>query len=102
MYKTDSVFCLDFEQFRLKGKKCTDFKYVQIHAFLAIKRFVGVFARSNFAEIFRTYLNKHFGVKIISIGHFVCNYVVLEGYSMTSKTPKPCLFHDVATMTDLL
>ena len=33
MLKTDSVFWLNFEQFRLKGKKCTNFKYVQIHTF---------------------------------------------------------------------
>ena len=31
--KNGKCLLLYFEQFRLKGKKCTNFKYVQIHAF---------------------------------------------------------------------
>ena len=69
--KTDSVFCLDFEQFRLKGKKCTNFTYVQITLF-GDQTFRGRICKIKHAEISRTCLNKHFGVKNISIDQFVC------------------------------
>ena len=65
--KTDSVFCLDFKQFRLKGKK-----KMSRSTLFDDRMFLGRICTIKLTEISRTYLNKHFGVKIISIGQIVC------------------------------